>query len=446
MRVFVVGFGPEEPAAIGGLGQTGRGYVVGVIFHPLGDGHQLAGGGVHQIAAVAAHRAVGAVQPEPVLGPAAPGGQDVRVGVLIIPQVASRGRVPHRGGAAVGGVILLQGTAVVAAVLQGLALLKVELAVVGAQIPGKPLIRDVVGALDQLAALAGAGVVAVKFNGGALHGGPELLKVVGQGRVGHIAHRQQRAVVAGHKVLCGLQRHGLQFTGGQVNADGLCVLAVVAGGHHPVQGRVVAKIKHVIHTLGGQVDAGLAVVGQPVHLRRGALLLPQAVVVGLQLLGREVGAVQLRREVLLAVFLPGLIRVEKRRVEHIDRAVRHKGAVVAVPPREPGRAVGAVVGAAGHGAGDGLCGGGVVGFEQQAAVIAVDHFIVGVAAVEAAVVAVQPGEVPGGGGRGGGSGGFGRGGGQGCRIRGGRTGGEQECGKGNGGKMAVAHRGSLLFK
>ena len=49
--------------------------------------------------------------------------------------------------------------------LQGLALLKVELAVVGAQIPGKPLIRDVVGALDQLAALAGAGVVAVKFNG-----------------------------------------------------------------------------------------------------------------------------------------------------------------------------------------------------------------------------------------------------------------------------------------
>ena len=85
------------------------------------------------------------------------------VGVLIIPQVAGRGRVPHRGGAAVGGVILLQGAAVVAAVLQGLALLKVELAVVGAQIPGKPLIRDVVGALDQLAALAGAGVVAVKF-------------------------------------------------------------------------------------------------------------------------------------------------------------------------------------------------------------------------------------------------------------------------------------------
>ena len=30
-------------------------------------------------------------------------------------------------------------------------------------------------------------------------------------------------------------------------------------------------------------------------------------------------------------------------------------------------------------AGDGLCGGGVVGFEQQAAVVAVDHFIVGVA-------------------------------------------------------------------
>ena len=180
----------------------------------------------------------------------------------------------------------------------------------GAQIPGKPLARDVVGALDQLAALTGAGVVAVKFNGGALHGGPELLKVVGQGRVGHIAHRQQRAVVAGHKVLCGLQRHGLQRTGGQVNADGLCVLAVVAGGHHPVQGRVVAKNKLVIHTLGGQVDAGLAVVGQPVYLRRGALLLPQAVVVGLQLLGREVGAVQLRREVFFTVFLPGLIRVE----------------------------------------------------------------------------------------------------------------------------------------
>ena len=298
----------------------------------------------------------------------------------------------------------------------------------GAQIPGKPLIRDVVGALDQLAALAGAGVVAVKFNGSALHGGPELLKVVGQGRVGHIARRQQRAVVAGHKVLCGLQRHGLQFTGGQVDADGLRVLAVVAGGHRPVQGRVVTKIKHVIHTLGGQVDAGLAVVGQPVYQRRGALLLPQAVVVGLQLLGREVGAVQPGREVFFAVLLPGLICVEYRRVEHIDRAVRHKGAVVAVLPREPGRAVGAVVGAAGHGAGDGLCGGGVVAFEQQAAVIAVDHFIVGVAAVEAAVVAVQPGEVPGGGGRGGGSGGFGRGGGQGCRIRGGRAGGEQERG------------------
>lgn len=61
-------------------------------------------------------------------------------------------------------------------------------------------------------------------------------------------------------------------------------------------------------------------------------------------------------------------------------------------------------------------------------------------------LAVQPGEVPGGGGRGGGSGGFGRGGGQGCRIRGGRTGGEQKRGEGNGGNMAVAHRGSLLFK
>ena len=35
---------------------------------------------------------------------------------------------------------------------------------------------------------------------------------------------------------------------------------------------------------------------------------------------------------------------------------------------------------------------------------------------------------------------------QGYRIRGGRTGGEQKRGKGNGGKMAVAHRGSLLFK
>ena len=104
------------------------------------------------------------------------------------------------------------------------------------------------------------------------------------------------------------------------------------------------------------------------------------------------------------------------------------------------------MGAAGHGAGDGLCGGGVVGFEQQAAVVAVDHFIVGVAAVEAAFVAVQPGEVPGGGGRGGGSGGFGGWGGQGYRIRGGRTGGEQECGEGNGGEMAVAHRRSLLFK
>ena len=43
-------------------------------------------------------------------------------------------------------------------------------------------------------------------------------------------------------------------------------------------------------------------------------------------------------------------------------------------------------------------------------------------------MAVQPGEVPGGGGRGGGGGGFGRGGGQGCRIRGGRAGGEQERG------------------
>ena len=70
----------------------------------------------------------------------------------------------------------------------------------------------------------------------------------------------------------------------------------------------------------------------------------------------------------------------------------------------------------------------------------------GNSAVEAAVVAVQPGEVSGGGGRGGCGGGFGGWGGQGCRIRGGRAGGEQERSEGNGGKMAVAHGGSLLFK
>ncbi len=104
------------------------------------------------------------------------------------------------------------------------------------------------------------------------------------------------------------------------------------------------------------------------------------------------------------------------------------------------------MGAAGHGAGDGLCGGGVVGFEQQAAVIAVDHFIVGVAAVEAAVVAVQPGEVPGGGGR------VwlwrwvrGVGVVRGCRIRGGRAGGEQEAARGMAARWRLRMVGASLF-
>ena len=251
-------------------------------------GDRLAGGGVHQIAAVAAHRAVGAVQPKPVLGPAAPGGQDVRVGVLVNATGYCRPGARPTPAAVLpsAGSYSLQGAAVVAAALQGLALLKVELAVVGAQIPGKPLIRDVVGALDQLAALAGAGVAAVTSDS-TVALCTAARRTAQSRRAGarrshsapSAARRRSRSQSTLWAPAARTAVHRWSGRRGRPLCSGRLAPEVIT----PYRAASSQKSEHVIHTLGGQVDAGLAVVGQPVHLRRGALLLPQAVVVGLQL-------------------------------------------------------------------------------------------------------------------------------------------------------------------